>query len=194
MNTQLKTLDGNQLKKIGHASRTAEVLSTSLALRERVRHSSDIARMKNQLIREGETIVDSELFKFWKDLQNAGVGSVIVGRRGKPTRFDWHVSMKSVAKALMDGTNEKAERISNEKPSKSLIKPSVAPVSPKAEPKVEPSAAQAGKIIYISLRKDLELEINIPANAPKDFKFKIPTDLTLEEMERITATLKRVSG
>ena len=42
------------------------------------------------------------LLTFWKELEAAGVGSIIYGRKGKPNRFSWHYSLKSVAQSYFE--------------------------------------------------------------------------------------------
>lgn len=104
------TLDGNKLKAIAHRTPTATVTANSLAGRERIRHFSDITRTRSQLIREGQMIVDADYEQFWNDLQAAGVGSIVYGRKGKPNRFAWHYSLKSVAKSMLQGVDMKVNR------------------------------------------------------------------------------------
>lgn len=155
---QVVTLDGAKLKRIGQASHTAEVTMTDLAMRERLRHFSDIVRTKNKLVRSGEKIVDSDYMAFWKGLQDAGVGSIVYGRRGKPDRFEWHYSLKQVAKAALEGTDEAVEKIS--------IAPRVKQkVTPKQERKSkENQENQQSRSIYIPLRSNLDLELPVPKN------------------------------
>jgi hypothetical protein len=190
-------LDGSKLKAISHASHTAEVTMTALAMRERLRNFSDITRTRNQLIREGEKIVDADYMAFWKGLQDAGVGVIVYGRKGKPDRFDWHYSMKKVAKAALEGTNETAEKIGGNvkkkaadpvaKAAKKLAKK---PVEAKraAIPGLvtnKPATVQASRkdrLLYIPLRKDFSFEVSIP------------TDLSPAEAEVIGNALRRLSA
>ena len=96
------SLDSELIKKISHANHTAVVTATALALRQRNRPFTDITRTKVNLIRGNEKIVEADYLLFWKDLLDAGIGSIIFGRRGKPDRFEWHYSLKSVGQVAID--------------------------------------------------------------------------------------------
>lgn len=174
------TLDGSKLKKIAHATHTAIVTATSLALRERLRHSSDITRTRNALARSGERIVESDYMQFWKDLQSAGVGAIVYGRRGKPDRFEWHFSLKSVAKACLEGSDEKAQKLASvpipqEVDAKKVAKLRKIPPQMASEAKeviVKSSGnvnTESGqKLVYIPLRKDFDVEIKVPSDFSQD--------------------------
>jgi hypothetical protein len=178
--TQTVTLDGGKLKAIGHASHTAEVTITALALRERLRHFSDITRTRMQLVRNGERIVEEDYMKFWKSLEDAGVGVIVYGRKGKPDRFHWYYSLKKVAKAAIEGTNEEVEKVNvaSKTKAKNFIRPqkkaaksngSAKLSREEKEDKIEQSEvvpAASGRSLYIPLRPDFDLEIPVP---PKGF-------------------------
>lgn len=131
MNAQNKqkvvTLDGNYLQTIAQSSGTAKAVLKSLAGRERLRHYSDIARTKAQLLASGAKVVDSEYMQLWKDLQAANVGSIVYGRRGNPSRFEWHYSLKTVADTALTGRNLQAKRLDPNQPvSRAVVSPKAA--------------------------------------------------------------------
>jgi hypothetical protein len=170
--SQTVTLNGSLLKKIGHASHTAEVVLLDLACRERLRTFSDIPRTRNKLIRDGNKIVEADYMAFWKGLQDAGVGVLVYERKGgPPARFEWHYSMKKVAKAAMEGTDEQVQKI---------VSDNVKQIKPVK--KDTPKQAKAEKFVCIPLRKDFYLEFNIPSDISKD------------EIQMIERTLRRVSA
>lgn len=186
-------LEGAKLYKIAHASHSAEVTNISLALRTRLRGYSDIGRIKQALIRAGEKIVDADYMAYWKGMQDIDAGSIIYGRRGRPDKFQWHYSLKKIAKAAMDGSDEKAERVVQAKASlkaKVKLKPKTKVVAKeivKNEPK-EVKAAQTPTVhpsytfMFIPLRKDFNL------------KFEIPFDISKQEVATITDALNRLSA
>lgn len=176
---QTVTLDGKKLKDICHRNRTAEVTTLSLAMRERLRHFSDIGRTRNALVRQGEKIVDGDYMQYWKDLQAAGVGAIIFGRRGNPNRFEWHYSLKKIAKAALEGTNVEAERHEAEKPAAPAPAPKVIRRSPQAP---APVKTLAQKTVFIPLRSNFDLEI------------KLPGDVNAQEIETITKALARATA
>lgn len=186
-------LNSEKLRSVSHASHTAEVTITALAIRERLRHFSDITRTRNTLIRKGEKIVDADYISFWKGLQEAGVGVIVYGRKGKPDRFEWHYSMKKVAEAALEGKDVVAERvggISHAELAKPAPKPVAKPVRKLAKQvkrapfKAAPATVTQLKerFIYIPLRKDFNLELTVPGNLSK------------EEIETISNALKRLSA
>jgi hypothetical protein len=184
--TQTVTLDGAKLKAIGHASHTAEVTMTALAMRERLRHFSDITRTRNQLVRNGERLVEEDYMAFWKSLQDAGVGVIVYGRKGRPDRFEWHYSLKKVAKASLEGTNESAEKIGG-----SIKKPKVAKfvkkgknIPAKVESKIQQKVNELrGRSVFIPLRPDFDLELPIP-----------PKGYSNEDIDAITRAMRRFSA
>lgn len=173
------TLDGAKLKAIAHKSKTAEVTALSLAMRERLRHSSDITRTRSELARAGERIVESDYMQFWKDLQAAGVGSIIYGRKGKPDRFDWHYSLKAVSKACIEGTDVSASKLAmHEEPVKvkSILRKANKAKGRMTADEKDMKSSQAGnvetvegnRLVYIPLRKNFHVEISVPADFSKD--------------------------
>lgn len=189
-NTRTHTvkLDGEKLKKIGHANHTSEVIITALALRERLRHFSDITRLRNQLVRAGEKIVDEDYMVFWKSLEDAEVGSIVYGRKGKPDRFQWYVSMKLVAQAILEGKTEITATVEKRKPRKALAK--VAKFAKRARIKTEEISKRRSvqpklypKSVFIALPGGFDLEIPVP---PKGFSDS--------EVEAIGRALRRLSA
>ena len=190
----MATLDGDKLKKIANASHTAQVIVNALSERQRLRHTSDIQRTKNALIRSGERIVESDYEQFWEDIQAAGAGSIIYGRNGRQDDFKWHYSLKNVSKAMLDGKDVKAEKLSLlNSDLKKEIK-STKTVLRKSTPKALLTAKQdeekmgtfravknnhGDSMVYVLLRPDFEVE------------FKVPSDLTKEEVEVLTRALTR---
>lgn len=173
------TLDGSKLKLVCNASHTAEVTMTALALRERDRPFSDITRTRNYLSRSGERVVEGDYMNFWKGLEDLGVGIIVYGRRGKPDRFEWHYSLKKVAKAAIEGTNQSVEKINGKSRTKQPVKVEPKTVAAKKLAKVE---AKPSKFIYIPLRQDFNLELNVPA------------DISKQEIEVIGNALRRLSA
>lgn len=91
-------LEKAKLAVIGHKNETSALLMKTFASRERVRSSTDLRRVKQNLMREGATIVQNDYMQFWKDLQAAGAGTIVYGTRGAPNRFEWGYSMKEVGR------------------------------------------------------------------------------------------------
>lgn len=171
-------LNGPKLSSIAKASDTANVITKSLASRERLRHVTDISRVRNELVNAGERIVDEEYMAYWKALQDEKVGTIIFGRRGKPNRFAWHYSLKSIAKAATTGESIEAKQISNpvkvnqpEMPT-TVIRKRGRPFGSKVKnkqsampaPAPMPQLASPEKIVYIQRADNTLVEFKIPAN------------------------------
>jgi hypothetical protein len=195
MQTQPQTaqvvLNSVKLHSVSHVSPTAEVVMTALSQRERLRNFTDISRLKNSLIRDGERIVDEDYSAFWIGMQASGVGRLVFSKKGKQDRFFWHYSMKKVAQAALEGKNVKAERIdasAAQAPSaqptantKKVIK--LATKKPSTATQMPAAHAQSPeRMVLIPIRKDFCLEFSVPSNLTKD------------EVETIGSVLKRLSA
>lgn len=166
-------LNGSKLHKIAHKSDSAVVTMTALAMRERFRRYSNIEKMKYLLLNQGEKIVDTDYRQVWKDLEDAGIGSIIYGRGGRPDRFMWYYDLKQVANAALQNKNEESEKLPEEKrrrgrPSKQ---------EKQREEEKSETSSETKKIIF-PLRKNFDLEI------------VVPIDISREEAEDIGNVLK----
>jgi hypothetical protein len=182
---QNMSLDQQKLTSIAHSSHTAEVVMVSLGVRERMRPTSDLGRIKKILLRSGERIVDSDYTKLWKDLEAAGVGSIVYGRNGNPDRFHWHYSLKKVAKTALEGPQEE-DIFPIDQPPKEENKAPVEDSKPvkrkrgRPKKKHESVTTTMEKIVFIPLRKGVEINIQVPA------------DLTKEDVRLISNALFRI--
>lgn len=178
-------IDNAKLRSICKATHSAEVTITSLAMRERLRHTSDIVRLKTQLVRSGEKIVEEDYMRFWKELEAIGIGSIVYGRKGKADRWEWHYNLKSIAKAVIDGSTDAVEKIEGKKRSKVASKMPVRNQQVKRESRIEnhvKAIVKSEKIIFIPLRSDCDISINLPAN------------ITKEELAKINYALQKMSS
>lgn len=92
-----------KLKAIAESTETAGATSSMLIERERNTPHADIGRVRSALVRDGARLVEADYMKFWQDLQDAGAGSIIYGRKGKPSRFAWHYSLRMIGQAMLTG-------------------------------------------------------------------------------------------
>lgn len=109
-------LNVNEVKKIAKKNHTAEIIVTSLAMRERLSHNTMLERFKTALKGAGERIDDKEYMAFWKDLETAGVGRIVSGRGKTPDHFEWFYSLKDVSQ-LAIGEKVEVAKIDTKKPS-----------------------------------------------------------------------------
>lgn len=108
---ELINLDKSKVKQIAEASRTATVSMLALGMRERAHVYTNISSFKSQLQSMGEKVNDRDYMDFWRGLETAGVGSIILGRRGKQTRFEWHYSLRQIAQIAIDGKTANAQKL-----------------------------------------------------------------------------------
>lgn len=119
----------SELKSLANNNTTSKEVFSAFAHRQRFRSETDLSRFKILLINSGKKIVIDEYMTLFKRLEALGIGTLVMGRLGKPTRFIWNYSLKSVGKAALE------DNIAI----KSLIKPMVKRSN---KPKVEFSTTE----------------------------------------------------
>lgn len=177
----MTTLNGNTLMELSHANTTSYSITKRLADRQRLRKITDISRLKNDLIKAGERIVDTEYTAYWKELQSQGIGNVIYGRNGKPNRFEWHYSLKNVAKSALEGENIEAKELKQSasvkvkrgrgrpkgfSPKKKNIE-SITNVTESVTPtfvSTQATKSASDKLVFVPCANGLHIEIKMPHN------------------------------
>lgn len=115
-----------ELKKIAKQSHTAEIIATSLAMRNRLSHNTMLDRFKTALKTSGERIDDKEYVSFWKALEATGVGRIIKGNAKMPDHFEWFYSLKEVGQIAVgekDNIKKPAKQKANGKKEKNAPVP-----------------------------------------------------------------------
>lgn len=93
-------LNGAELNRVTTANPTAEAIYNALKKRKRNRQMTDLRQFFRKMkIDDNETIKDSDAMKFFQELDQLGVGSLIL-RKKMPPRFKWGWSLKDVVKAI----------------------------------------------------------------------------------------------
>jgi predicted ABC-class ATPase len=105
MNT-ISEKQATQLKVLAKKSVTSENIFTTLALRDRMRDSTDLGRFKIQLIKECGNIVDNDYLGTFQELERIGMGAIIYGRKKKPTKFMWKYSLKEVGQSGIEAAKK----------------------------------------------------------------------------------------
>lgn len=166
----MQTIDTAKLKEIAKSSLTAEKTLMLLALRERSKAFSNMKVVRKQLGEMGVTVIDDAYTQLWKDLEAAGVGSIIYGRRGQADRFKWNYSLKSVGSAAIEGKAAAKAFVSKAGPKKAHTRSIVnVPPSPTIKPKavgptiIPKSAPSDNRTLYTLLvRQGQFVEIIAP--------------------------------
>lgn len=177
----MMNLDKDKIKNVTNASRTATVTMIVLGFRQRAHAFINLASVKRELLSMNERIVDKDYMEFWRGLENAGAGSVILGRRGKQTRFEWNYSLKQIAGIAIEGKEEEVKKIaSKRKPPKVVIAPKL-PKKAVSEPdkEVKPQGP----------KREERLVYSIPVRPGFSLDIVLPGDLKEEELKTIRDSL-----
>lgn len=95
------TFDNNKLANVALSSDTALGIFDDCSKRKRMRWETDLGRYAVKLAKKGVKVVQEPYMQTWKDLEDFGVGVIVHGRNGNPTRFRWHYSLKDIGEAAM---------------------------------------------------------------------------------------------
>lgn len=147
-------LNQDKIKTIANSSPTSKVVFNALSERERYRDQLDLRKFKNDLMNKGEKIVQDEYIETFKMLEQLGVGSLIIGRKGKPNRFKWNYNLKDVAKASMN--NEVKEF-------KAIAQPIITTKRPRGRPRKNQSILNA--VSTKATNQPISITINLPADS-----------------------------
>lgn len=105
-------LDGPRLKAEAEKSHEFLTLVYYGANRQRNSEVTDIEQMRKLIeVKHGENLDSGKWLEAFKRLEDLGMGSLILGRRGKPNRFRWNYSLKAIGTAAMNGLTLTAHRI-----------------------------------------------------------------------------------
>lgn len=107
------------LSTVATQNDTAKNVFKVLSERERFRSETNLSRLRRSLLDEGKKVVADDYLGVFKSLQDLGIGTIVIGRGNKPTRFKWHYNLREVAKAA--GQHKKLPPASSKvKPPKSI--------------------------------------------------------------------------
>jgi hypothetical protein len=173
-------LDVKRLKIIANNSPESKLIFEALKNRDRTRKITDLRQFQYKLVDEGSNITKEDIMQTFQELEQAGVGIIVIGRRGKPTRFKWNYSIKKIGKL---GLN-----------SKSITSGSVHKLKQKdvnlAEFKTK--LTQELKDAVSSKKMTAYMITEIPLREGFSAKIEIPFDLTIEEAKKIAETIQSV--
>lgn len=96
-------LDVVSLKAVAESNATSKAIFGELSTRQRSRHRINLRKFKYDLLTSGQRIIEDEYIETFKKLQDLGVGKLISGRHGNPSRFIWSYKLKDIAQAAANG-------------------------------------------------------------------------------------------
>jgi hypothetical protein len=157
------------LQEVMKSNHLAEAVFKALAMRDRFRQVTDLRRLYNDVdkITHGNATPE-EFNEVVKNMERAGLGKFVAGRKNNPDRFKW--ATKGVAKAIKEG------RVDEIKPREKAVKPVETPMvfEPQAPqftdltPPVHEAAPPVEKetaVTYINVR----IPLNIPLDSLQQF-------------------------
>lgn len=84
-----------ELAKLAKKNSAAVAVFKEMAERKRFRREYSLKLLYKEL---GDKIDEGEFFQVFKDLEKAGLGSIVQGRAGNPDRFVWAYNLLDVAR------------------------------------------------------------------------------------------------
>lgn len=147
-------IERQSIQNLAKQNETSEGALMLLAMRERHRHETDVARFKLALLKQGIKVVDTDLTALFGKLQELGAGAYVHGRNGKADRFKWHYNLKDVAGLAFDNLKKPVPTRERKKEVKEKRKPG----RPR---KVQPIIA-SNRVFFIDLGKGRVMEVVTP--------------------------------
>lgn len=108
--TPSDSIDSASLRKLYAASRSAKAAFDHFAQRQNNSAQTTIDRLQAALRGSGQDVSRRDIVDLFKALDEAGCGDFKIGRRGKPSRFEWSVGLTDVGRSAA-GEQIKVEAI-----------------------------------------------------------------------------------
>ncbi|MEX2672032.1 MAG: hypothetical protein WD294_07980 [Phycisphaeraceae bacterium] len=132
------------LRDLYGTSSSFRAIFDHFASRQRALTKTTVDRIQQNVIAEGhDDVTRRDVISFYREVEAAGCGRFVVGRKGHESRFDWHVSLASVGQVAA-GETEEFESVDE----------------------IEGDEASEEMLLRhrFRLRPDLELSLDLPAN------------------------------
>lgn len=94
----VKELVAEQLRELYQCNEVACAMFGQWADHGHGSKPSIVTSIYNQLVHSGRAVCRADVVQVFGELESIGIGQFVVGRRGKPSRFEWKASPKSVGK------------------------------------------------------------------------------------------------
>lgn len=161
-------LDKSKVKEVANASQTATATMITLGFRQRAHLHTNLSAVKSELVKMGEHPNERDFMDFWKGMEQSGAGSLILGRRGKQTRFEWNYSLREIAQIAIEGREAELKLFKTK--AKALVEATLGPIAKaKAIPLAKPVAipmptykAKPAFLFDITLRDGAAIQIVFP--------------------------------
>jgi hypothetical protein len=91
-------IDTQRLRRLYRSDESAKAVFDHLAKRERSRKELAVERLAINIANEGSKASRADVMRVLKELERAGCGKYIPGRKGHQSRFSWDVDMVAVGR------------------------------------------------------------------------------------------------
>jgi hypothetical protein len=169
------SLNISKLRKIAHESDESEAIFECLKNRDRTRKVTDLRQLQYKLLDDGAKLTKEGVMRVFQQLQDEGIGSLIIGRKGNPTRFKWNYSIKKIGKIGLSRKKVKTQEYQNDSNSSVTdIRQQINQVIPShVRQATKDNKIKAYMITDIQLRNDVVAKLELPIDITKSEAKKI---------------------
>jgi hypothetical protein len=108
-----QNVDLGKLQELYSRNKVAAAVLDHFAGRKYAMRETSVDRVLTVMRNQGARISRGELIEVFRNLEAAGCGTFVLGRRGRPSRFRWQVDLVSVGRAAA-GEGKQIEDISDD--------------------------------------------------------------------------------
>lgn len=90
----------DKLIELAGSNSTSQAIFKELGTRQRSREKLSLRKLRYDLLTKGQQVIEHDFLNTFKAMQDMGIGTIINGRLGNPTRFLWNYKVVDVAKSV----------------------------------------------------------------------------------------------
>ncbi|MCF7963334.1 MAG: hypothetical protein K9M08_21550 [Pirellula sp.] len=180
----VSSVDVELLRSFYKSNKTSRAVFEILKERENDSNETKLERLEDLVRQSGVNPIRGDVVSLFKGLDRAGCGKFVVGRRQFPSRFQWHVSLRSVgiaASSEQGQVNELGPNTLEDSDEDSDL----------AKSESEPEKTKVDKLMHsFVLRADFRVQIILPFDLTKreadrlaDFIHTLPFDDLISHFE-----------
>lgn len=148
----------NAIETVANTNETSKLVFKALSEKQRARQATDLTRLFNRVVEMDKSIGEKEFLMVFKQLAEAKVGSLIIGRRNNHNRFIWNYNLREVAQAAQ-GKLELKEVSEVKKSVKKKRSAPAAVTQLRSEPPVQLTIPSAKAKIQVHLELDPSMRV-----------------------------------
>lgn len=93
------------IEQVANSSEVSKAIFKALADKQRARRKTDLTNLFKTVRKEHAEISEKDFLLIFKQLQEAKVGSLVIGRKNNHNRFVWSYNLKDVANRGLNKTS-----------------------------------------------------------------------------------------